>query len=106
MPVFSKFLREFLVFQNINKLVKELGRVDLCYIDPPYNQHPLRLKLLHANESQTTKTAKFSKLAYSKELNRSAYNKKAQIKRAFFELISNLLKVSFVLIYNFVLSKR
>ena len=56
MPVFSNFNCDFKVFQeDANKLVKELEEVDLCYIDPPYNQHPygsnyFMLNLIAKNE--------------------------------------------------------
>lgn len=40
-PVLSRFECEFKVHQDdANSIAKELGELDLAYIDPPYNQHP------------------------------------------------------------------
>ena len=30
----------YVLFKNINELIKELPPIDLAYLDPPYNQHP------------------------------------------------------------------
>ena len=103
MPVFSNFNCDFKVFQeDANKLVKELEEVDLCYIDPPYNQHPygsnyFMLNLIAKNE----RPSEISEISgIPKDWNRSDYNKKKVASEAFFELISNL-KAKFVLIsYN------
>lgn len=103
MPVFSNFSCDFKVFQeDANKLVKELEEVDLCYIDPPYNQHPygsnyFMLNLIAKNE-QPSEISEISGIP--KDWNRSDYNKKKVASEAFFEIISNL-KAKFVLIsYN------
>lgn len=102
-PIFSNFSCEFKVYQSdANDLVKELGGVDLCYIDPPYNQHPygsnyFMLNLI-ANYKKPSEISKVSGIP--KNWNRSDYNKKRVASEAFFELISNL-KAKFVLIsYN------
>lgn len=102
-PVFSKFDVEFKVYQkDANSLVKELPKMDLFYLDPPYNQHPygsnyFMLNLI-ANYKEPKEISKISGIP--KNWNRSPYNKKPEVKEAFFDLISNI-KAKFILIsYN------
>ncbi|WP_445141685.1 DNA adenine methylase [Campylobacter sp.] len=100
MPVFSNFNVEFEVMQkDANLLANELDKVDLVYLDPPYNQHPygsnyFMLNLI-AKYERPNEISKVSGIV--KNWNRSVYNKKANTAEAFFELISKL-KAKFVLI--------
>ena len=90
----------FEVYQkDANLLAKELDKLDLVYLDPPYNQHPygsnyFMLNLI-ASYEEPSKISKVSGIA--KDWNRSVFNKKSSASEAFFELISNL-KAKFVLI--------
>ncbi|MSN95672.1 DNA modification methylase [Campylobacter sp. FMV-PI01] len=102
-PVFSNFKSKFLVCQkDANDLIKELDNLDLCYIDPPYNQHPYSSNYFMLNLiASYKKPNEISKVSgIPKDWNRSAYNKKNKAKDAFLDLISNL-KAKFILIsYN------
>lgn len=102
-PVFSNFACEFRVYQSdANALVKELSEVDLCYIDPPYNQHPYGSNYFMLNLiAKYQKPSEISAVSgIPKNWNRSNFNKKQLASKAFFELISAL-KAKFVLIsYN------
>lgn len=102
-PIFSNFSCDFNVYQkDANTLAKELDNFDLCYIDPPYNQHPYG-----SNYFMLNLIAKYEKPHNISEIsgiptdwNRSNYNKKKEAREAFLDLISNL-KAKFILIsYN------
>ncbi len=103
MPIFSNFCVDFEVYQkNANILAKELENIDLCYIDPPYNQHPygsnyFMLNLI-ASQKKPNKISEISGIP--NDWNRSDYNKKQKAFNAFFDMISDL-KAKFILIsYN------
>ncbi|WP_170020475.1 DNA adenine methylase [Campylobacter sp. RM16190] len=100
MPVFSNFNVEFEVMQkDANLLAGEIGKIDLAYLDPPYNQHPygsnyFMLNLI-AKYERPSEISKVSGIA--KDWNRSVYNQRANTAEAFFDLIGKL-KAKFVLI--------
>ncbi|QKF91559.1 DNA adenine methylase [Campylobacter sp. CCUG 57310] len=100
MPVFSNFNVEFEVMQkDANLLAGEIGKIDLAYLDPPYNQHPygsnyFMLNLI-AKYERPSEISKVSGIA--KDWNRSVYNQKANTAEAFFDLIGKL-KAKFVII--------
>ncbi|WP_172198503.1 DNA adenine methylase [Campylobacter sp. RM16188] len=100
MPVFSNFNVEFEVMQkDANLLASEIGKIDLAYLDPPYNQHPygsnyFMLNLI-AKYERPSEISKVSGIA--KDWNRSVYNQKANTAEAFFDLIGKL-KAKFVII--------
>lgn len=103
MPVFSNFSVPYEVYRrDANELARELDRMDLIYLDPPYNQHPyssnyFMLNLI-ASYERPREISRVSGIA--KGWNRSVYNKKAHAANAFFELISAL-RAKFILIsYN------
>ncbi|ULO03783.1 DNA adenine methylase [Campylobacter sp. RM12651] len=102
MPVFSAYNVPFEVFKmDANNLAKELD-CDLCYIDPPYNQHPYGSNYFMLNLiTNYIKPSDISKVSgIAKGWNKSAYNYKATALESFTELISNL-KAKIVLIsYN------
>ncbi|WP_169941319.1 DNA adenine methylase [Campylobacter sp. RM15925] len=100
MPVFSNFNVEFEVMQkDANLLAGEIGKIDLAYLDPPYNQHPygsnyFMLNLI-AKYERPSEISKVSGIA--KDWNRSVYNQRANTAEAFFDLIRKL-KAKFVII--------
>lgn len=102
-PIFSNFCVDFAVFQkDANELANELDKVDFCYIDPPYNQHPYGSNYFMLNLIATyKKPTQISKISgIPKDWNRSDFNKKPKVFNAFFDLISKL-KAKFILIsYN------
>ena len=100
LPVFSNFSVPFSVEQkDANKLAGELENCDICYLDPPYNQHPygsnyFMLNLI-AKYERPNEISQVSGIAQG--WNKSVYNKKTRAAEAFFDLISKL-KAKFVLI--------
>ncbi|ASM40466.1 DNA adenine methylase [Campylobacter sp. RM12327] len=102
-PIFSNFSCDFNVYQkDANTLAKELDSFDICYIDPPYNQHPygsnyFMLNLI-ASYQRPQEISEISGIP--KNWNRSDYNKKAVAKEVFCDLIEHL-KAKFILVsYN------
>lgn len=102
-PVFSNFNVPFDVYQkDARALAGELDGVDICYLDPPYNQHPygsnyFMLNLIAKGE-YPEQISKVSGIA--KGWNRSEFNQKNSAAAALFEIIENV-KASFVIIsYN------
>ena len=78
-PVLSRFDSDVEIHQDdTNKVVSEIGDLDLAYFDPPYNQHPygsnyFMLNLL-ADYEQPVETSRVSGIPTN--WNRSLYNKK------------------------------
>lgn len=101
-PIFSKFNVDFQVIQSdANALSKSID-TDVCYIDPPYNQHPygsnyFMLNLI-ANYKKPTEISEISGI--TKDWNRSIFNQRRSAKDALLDIVNNL-KSKFVLIsYN------
>ncbi len=100
LPVFSNFNVPYSVYDmDANRLVNELDKLDIIYLDPPYNQHPYGSNYFMLNLiARYKKPEKISKVAgISTDWNRSVYNQKAKAGEAFFDLI-NKLKAKIVLI--------
>lgn len=103
MPIFSNFSCPFEVAQkNANELVKDLEKVDIAYLDPPYNQHPygsnyFMLNLI-ANYHKPKEISKVSGIP--KSWNRSNFNKAHKAEDALFELIHNTKAKIILLSYN------
>lgn len=99
-PIFSNFSGEFFVSQmDAYEFCKTMPKVDLAYLDPPYNQHPygsnyFMLNLI-AGYERPSLISKVSGIP--NDWNRSVYNKKAIAAEAFFELL-NIIKAKFLLI--------
>ena len=103
MPVLSNFEATVEIYQqDVNKLVYELGEVDVAYLDPPYNQHPygsnyFMLNLI-CNNQPPTEISKVSGIPHG--WNRSKYNQKKEAEDALFEVIHQC-RASYVMIsYN------
>ena len=99
-PVFSNFNCSFTVYSgDSNTLIKTLPKVDLAYLDPPYNQHPYGsnyfiLNLIIENK-YPEKVSAVSGIPDN--WNRSAYNKKQYALSALTDLVTNI-NARFVLI--------
>ena len=102
-PIFSNFECNVRVYQrDSNELLRELDKVDLIYIDPPYNQHPygsnyFMLNLI-VNNKINTDLSKISGIP--KEWNKSQYNKKTTAITAFEDLISSAKAEYLIISYN------
>jgi adenine-specific DNA-methyltransferase len=86
MPVFSNYTCDVQVSQaDANTLVRELGVVDLAYLDPPYNQHPYGANYFMLNLIVDYREPAFvSRVSgIPDDWNRSRYNSKAQALGAF-----------------------
>lgn len=100
MPIFSKFSVPFEVTQtDANKLAESLENCDICYLDPPYNQHPYGSNYFMLNLiAKYERPAEISAVSgIVKGWNKSVYNQKSKASEAFFDLISKI-KAKFVLI--------
>ncbi|MCL2007503.1 MAG: DNA adenine methylase [Treponema sp.] len=99
-PVFSNFNCNFTVYAgDSNQIINEVQKVDLAYIDPPYNQHPygsnyFMLNLILENEYPENISPVSG---IPNNWNRSAYNKRQHAFSALSELVNNI-KAKFVLI--------
>lgn len=102
-PILSEKETEYKVFQkDANELVKELSDVDIMYIDPPYNQHPygsnyFMLNLI-ANNKLESKVSKVSGIP--DDWNRSAYNKRKEVRDAIENLVREANSKYLVISYN------
>lgn len=91
-PIFSNYECDVIINQkDSNRLIKELPKTDVIYIDPPYNQHPYGSNYFMLNTILKNKVGdNISKVSgIPKEWNRSDYNKKNKINQVFEELIEN-----------------
>lgn len=102
MPIFSNYNVPFDVIQkDANVLAGEID-CDLCYIDPPYNQHPygsnyFMLNLI-VNYKEPNNISKVSGIPQG--WNKSIYNVKSKASQAMFELISKLKAKVILISYN------
>lgn len=102
-PIFSRYNVPFEVYQkDANELVKMIDGIDVCYLDPPYNQHPYG-----SNYFMLNLIAKYERPEHISEVsgipkdwNRSRYNKNKEASEAFFDIIDNLQAKIFLISYN------
>lgn len=103
-PVFSTNDCEIEIYQeDTNELVKKLNKIDIAYIDPPYNQHPygsnyFMLNIIAENKLNIENISQVSGIP--KDWNRSDYNKKEKALVAFEDMISNLHTKYAIISYN------
>lgn len=102
-PYFCEHDCDYLVFQeNAIELSSKLPKLNLVYLDPPYNQHPygsnyFMLNLILKNE-MPSEISKVSGIP--KNWNRSTFNKKNEALISIDKIINNL-KTDFILVsYN------
>lgn len=102
-PILSRYSSEHEVFQmDALSAVEAVPKVDLAYLDPPYNQHPYGSNYFMLNLIvDYIKPLDISKVSgIPAKWNRSPYNKPQQAKNTLFSVIENI-KADYVLIsYN------
>lgn len=102
-PVLSRFECDYDVFHDdTNKIASQIKKLDLTYIDPPYNQHPygsnyfmLNL-LLHYKEPENISRVS----GIPKNWKRSGYNSKTESKNLFNELLHSIDTRFFLISFN------
>lgn len=102
MPIFSNYNVPFSVFQkDANVLANELD-CDLCYIDPPYNEHPYGSNYFMLNLiTNYVKPQDISKISgIAQGWNKSAYNSRNKASESFFDLIDKLKAKIILISYN------
>ncbi|KAA6225200.1 MULTISPECIES: DNA adenine methylase [unclassified Campylobacter] len=103
MPIFSNFSCDFEVYKKeVQDLAKELDKIEVAYLDPPYNQHPygsnyFMLNLI-ANYQKPKEISRVSGIVQG--WNKSAFNSPKFAQDALFELILNLKAKIILLSYN------
>ncbi len=99
-PLFSNFDCETVITQgDANTIIETVPKVDIAYIDPPYNQHPygsnyFMLNII-ANNKMSDKISNISGI--STDWNRSAYNYTKTAANSLEDLVSRI-KAKYVLI--------
>lgn len=89
-PVLSRFESEIVISRmDANQMIKTMPKVDVIYLDPPYNQHPYGSNYFMLNVIAENKiAAPVSKVSgIPNDWNRSAYNKKKQAAEALGEML-------------------
>jgi len=106
-PVLSSFSCEHMVYREdanelARRLAEEAGRIDVAYIDPPYNQHPYGSNYFMLNVIADNKISgrQSAVSGIPDNWNRSRYNKAPQVKAAFEELISEIRSRYLLISYN------
>lgn len=102
-PILSDKENEYTVYQkDANELVKELKDIDIAYIDPPYNQHPYASNYFMLNVILNNKIeGKMSKVSgIPDNWNRSAYNKRQEVKEAIDNLVKDINAKYLIISYN------
>lgn len=103
-PIFASRDCDVEIYQeDTNDLVKKIGKIDIAYIDPPYNQHPygsnyFMLNVIAENKLDVDNISQVSGIP--KDWNRSDYNKKEKALAAFEDMISNLQTKYAIISYN------
>ena len=99
-PIFSNFNANVKVYrEDANVLVNDLEKVDLMYLDPPYNQHPYGSNYFMLNLICEYKEPKEISIVSGipTDWNRSVYNKVKESFNSFTELCQNA-KATYLLI--------
>lgn len=102
-PILSDKENKYTVYQkDANVLVKELKDLDIVYMDPPYNQHPYASNYFMLNVILNNKIeGKMSKVSgIPDNWNRSAYNKRQEVKEAIDNLVKDVDCKYLVVSYN------
>lgn len=102
-PVFSDFECAVKIHkENAVSLAEQLHKIDIAYLDPPYNQHPygsnyFMLNLILKNEI-TAPASKVSGIV--SDWNRSSFNKKNEALTSLEKIVANLDAKSIIVSYN------
>jgi len=99
-PIFSNFNCETIIYNgDSNEVIKDIGEVDIAYVDPPYNQHPYGSNYFMLNLILDYKYPEsISKISgIPDNWNRSDYNKNKKALKALTELVENI-KAKYVMI--------
>lgn len=102
-PIFSERENKYFVYnKDANILVKELKDLDIVYMDPPYNQHPYGSNYFMLNTILENKVGeKLSKVSgIPTNWNRSAYNKRQEVKQAIDSLVKDIDCKYLIVSYN------
>lgn len=102
LPLYSRFSVEFFSLQMDANILANDIKCDLCYIDPPYNQHPYGSNYFMLNViSDYKRPENISKISgITKDWNRSVYNNKKYALQNLLDMVDKL-KSKFILIsYN------
>ena len=99
-PIFSNYKTSNTIFQeDANLLVDKLPMVDLCYLDPPYNQHPYGSNYFMLNcIAKNEKPLNISTVSgIPNDWQRSDYNSTKKNKAALIDLIGRI-KAKYILL--------
>jgi adenine-specific DNA-methyltransferase len=99
-PIFSNFCSDVMVFNgDANKIINNAPKVDIAYLDPPYNQHPYGSNYFMLNLILDYKYPECaSKVSgIPDNWNRSDYNKANYAYHALKELVTNI-KAKYIII--------
>lgn len=102
-PIFSKHNCKVEVYQeDANKLVKKLPKLDLIYLDPPYNQHPYSSNYFMLNLiNDYIEPKEISKVSgIPSNWNKSNYNKKGFALSSLEDLVKNAHAEYVLISYN------
>ena len=102
-PVFSNFDCDFEIFQEDTvSLSKKFKKLDIAYLDPPYNQHPYGSNYFMLNLILKNKLdVEISEVSgITQDWNRSAFNKARSALNSMEEIIANIDAKFVVISYN------
>jgi adenine-specific DNA-methyltransferase len=99
-PVFSNYNCKTVICNgDTNEIIKDLGEIDLAYLDPPYNQHPYGSNYFMLNLIVDYKRPDEPSIVSGipKDWNRSMYNKQNRACEALTKLVVDI-KAKYVMI--------
>ncbi|MFH1615751.1 MAG: DNA methyltransferase [Planctomycetota bacterium] len=103
LPILGRYECDVKVWrEDVNRLVKKIGQLDLAYYDPPYNQHPYGSNYFMLNLiAKYKKPGNISRVSgIPEDWQKSAYNIKSKAEKSFDNLIKNT-EARFILVsYN------
>lgn len=103
-PVFSNYKSKTEIYQEDTvELSSKLKKIDIAYLDPPYNQHPygsnyFMLNIIANNEIPPVKLSKVSGIPAN--WNRSSFNKRAEVLCSMETIVKNLDAKFIIISYN------
>lgn len=102
LPIFSNFTTDFQVLQEDANSIASVVDTDICYLDPPYNQHPYGSNYFMLNLiAKYQKPSQISKISgIEQDWNRSIFNKKKEAKNALLDIVRKLKSKYILISYN------